>query len=73
MSGWEEHRMHVVRELERLAAAAEAQEEMMGAIRLDLSLLRTEVKFRSGVWGAITGLIPAIGVLIYLLLSGSLR
>lgn len=53
-----------MKELERLNACYEKVDSRLGAIERDI----VSLKIRSGVWGAIAGMVPAIGVLLYTLL-----
>jgi len=39
---------------------------------VDFKEVQTELKFKSGMWGAIAGLIPTIGLLILLSITGGL-
>lgn len=63
-STWTEWSQYVLKELERLNACYEKVDSRLGAIERDI----VSLKIRSGVWGAIAGMVPAIGVLLYTLL-----
>lgn len=64
-NGWNEWSKYVLKELERLNTCQERIEHDIGTIKTEIATL----KVRSGVWGGVAGLIPAIGVLIYWVLS----
>ena len=58
-NGWHEWSKHVLLELERLGKEQNETDDAMTSIKVEIAML----KVKSGVWGAIGGLIP---VLIYI-------
>lgn len=52
---WLEYQKLVLAELERHGTALEALSAQVGSIKTEIALL----KLKSGVWGAIAGMIPA--------------
>lgn len=75
-NGWDNYKLLVVDTLKRLEQAAQDHDrrdderfeklhETLEGIRSDISSL----KFRSGVWGALAGMIPALAVLLVLYLE----
>jgi hypothetical protein len=67
--GWKEWSNYVLKELERLNDNVETVKNEIGDIKISLATLQTSFKIKSGIWGAIAGLIPAVAVLIYTLLG----
>ena len=67
--GWKEWSNYVLKELERLNENVETVKKEIGDIKISLATLQTSFNIKSGVWGALAGLIPAIGVLIYTLVT----
>lgn len=58
--GWVEYQRLVLAELERHSATLETIGRDLGSVRTEVALL----KLKSGVWGALAGLIPAVVVLV---------
>jgi len=67
--GWKEWSNYVLKELERLNENLEKVNTVQGEIKVALAKLETSFNIKSGIWGALAGLIPAIGVLIYTLMK----
>ena len=66
-NGWEEWRNHVLIELEKNSSQHEKIFEAIKETRTEIATL----KVKSGVWGAVAGLIPVgIGLLIFLFRGG---
>ena len=66
-NGWEEWRNHVLIELEKNSSQHEKIFEAIKETNTEIATL----KVKSGVWGAIAGLIPVgIGLLIFLFRGG---
>lgn len=74
---WSEWKNHVLSEIQRLSKTCEStQQEILvsrmensarhGEVKADLASLKTEVMIRSGIWGAIAGIIPSTAAVIYL-------
>jgi len=66
---WRDWSKYVLKELERLNDNVETVKKEVGDIKVSLATLQTSFNIKSGVWGALAGLIPAIGVLIYTLVK----
>jgi len=64
-NGWTEWSKYVLKELERLNTCYDSLNEKMNKISNDIMML----KVKSGVWGAIAGLIPVVIALILWTLS----
>lgn len=64
-NGWTEWSKYVLKELERLNACYDSLNEKVGKISNDIMML----KVKSGVWGAIAGLIPVVIALVLWALS----
>ena len=62
--GWTRYEVHVLEELKRLSASTDRIEGEIVVIHEEVASLRV----KSGVWGAIAGLIPAAGILLYVAL-----
>ena len=60
-NGWPEWGKHVLKELERLNDCYDNQMKQMQVIQIDIAML----KVKSALLGAVAGLVPAIGALIY--------
>ena len=62
-NGWDEYKRLVMNELEDLGSKFDKMQE-------DITTMREEVaslKVKSGIWGAIAGLIPTVILLVYFL------
>ena len=75
-NGWSEWSKFVLKELERLNEQCdqlrkdhsnmnEKFNEKTQEIKTAIGMLGTEMRLKSGIWGALAGLIPAILMLIY--------
>lgn len=65
-NGWKEWSRHVLAELER-------HDRLLDRTREDVSEIRGDVKvlhFKSGVWGAVGGMIPVVIAVAFWLLKG---
>ena len=63
-NGWDEWRRHVLLELERLNECHKGLGFKVDNVRTDIAML----KVKSGIWGAIAGMIPTgVLVVVYLL------
>lgn len=58
-NGWKEWKNHVLSELQRL--------EPIQTDITDIKVAIGKLKVKSGIWGAIAGIIPSMGVIIYLI------
>lgn len=73
---WEEQGTHVISELKRLDKCIEAQYEKI-EIKLDnirnaqekLSIQVAMLNVKSGIWGFMAGLVPAVVALIYFIVK----
>ena len=61
-NGWDTWSKHVLTELERLHGDTEQIKRLVSEINGEIKLL----KYKSGIWGAIAGMIP---ILVYLFLD----
>ena len=79
-NGWSEWQNHVLAELRRLSGGIDIlikhNDDDHKEIRACISEHKEEtaaelaaIKVKSGIWGLIAGLIPAVGALIYFLLA----
>jgi hypothetical protein len=59
--GWNEWSRHVLKELERMNARQDRMDDRLGRIETEIATL----KVQAGLWGAVAGIIPAIGVAIF--------
>ena len=66
MNGWSTWGKHVLKELESNETDHKAIMDELNKIRVEIATL----KVKSGVWGAVAGLIPAALFLLFLLLRG---
>ena len=67
-NGWNEWSRHVLSELQRLNGWSAEMAERQTTILVQISELKTEMKFRAGIWGLIAGAIPTtIGLVIWLI------
>jgi hypothetical protein len=65
-NGWNEWSRHVLQELVRLNAEQQRLSDRMEKVLVEVSAL--EVK--AGIWGALGGLLPAIGAILLMFLKG---
>ena len=64
-NGWSEWQNHVLCELQRLSTSI----DNLSTIIHDNSKELAALKVKAGIWGAIAGMIPSIGVLLWFLLA----
>ena len=64
---WKEWSKHVLIGLERLDKSQRDTNKTLGEVKIEIATL----KVKSGVWGLIGGVIPAIGVILYALIKTS--
>jgi hypothetical protein len=64
-NGWSKAELYVMEKLDRLEKGQ--QELLMSVARLDknLAVLSTEVKLKGGIWGALAGLLAALGLKLW--------
>jgi hypothetical protein len=67
--GWNEWSRHVLRELERINQQGEKLHDEVADLRQDLAVVRTELRLKAGIWGAIGAAIPVIVMLAIQLLK----
>jgi len=65
-NGWNEWSKHVLLELERLDESIKTMDDHVKRMHVDLATL----KVKSGVWGALAGLIPAVAALLIIAIRG---
>ena len=63
-NGWREYQRLVLDKLESLEEHGRALDEKVTKLRVEVAAL----KVKSGLWGALAGLLPAIGILLYTVL-----
>lgn len=70
--GWDEWKNHVLASINEIKQEAKAHrittEHQNRDLARELSKIRVEIaslKIKAGAWGAMAGILPAIGVLIY--------
>lgn len=72
-NGWDEWRNHVLQEQKRQGRVLDQLMNDLQNFRLYISTevrqVKTEVKIKSGVWGAIAGLIPSSIVVAYVIIK----
>ena len=64
-NGWEKLGYHV---LEKLVANDDSHKEIMSELKI-IAVDIAQLKIKSGVWGAVAGLIPTAIVIMYFLLK----
>lgn len=62
-NGWHEWSRHVLRELERMDESIRILHQEMVSLKIEIAMLQV----KSGIWGALAGLLP---VILYLIFSG---
>ena len=70
---WQRDARLVMAELKRLNITCEALTEQVSNLKVEVATLTTVVQLKSGVWGALAGMIPALAMLIMYLFSRSGR
>jgi len=64
---WEKWSVFVLKELERLNDCYEESRKELTRIGNEITTLKTEMKIKGGIWGAIGAMVPiCVGLLIYL-------
>lgn len=66
-NGWPEYQRLVLSELARMSSAVESTTRELVRLQVRLAHLETELKFKSGLWGALAGAFVALPALIYAL------
>lgn len=65
--GWDEWRNKVLGDLDGIKLKIDRIDAMVDEVRIDIATTRTELRIKSGLWGALGGMIPIlIGLLIWL-------
>ena len=66
-NGWKEWSKYVLKELERLNECYKKLDDKVDSVRREIAVL----KVKSGIWGAVAGMIPvAVLVVLFLLNKG---
>ena len=68
-NGWKEYQRLVLTELQRLSKGMERLHEDNTKLNIELAKLKTSFNLKSGIWGGIAGLIPAVTYLVYILVK----
>lgn len=68
-TSWTEYRKLVLANIETLTNAVKELNTKIGEMQVTIAKLETSLSIRSGIWGAIAGLIPAAGLLIYFIVK----
>ena len=66
---WSRSQLMVTTELKRLNIATTELIQEVTALKIELATLTTVVQLKSGVWGALAGLLPALAMLIFYLVG----
>ena len=66
---WSRSQLMVTAELKRLNIATTDLTKEVSALKIELATLTTVVQMKSGVWGALAGLLPALAMLIFYLVG----
>ena len=64
-NGWKEWSKHVLAELKRLNTCYEQMNGTIQEMKVEIATL----KVKSGVWGAMAGLVPGLAAVIYVILK----
>ena len=64
-NGWDEWSKYVLKELERQDQFMKDLANKVNKIEIQIATL----KAKSGIWGALAGMIPAVGTILYWLLT----
>lgn len=59
-NGWNEWSRHVLAELTRLNKEQEVLYQQMKKIQQEVTILKTELRIKAGIWGVIGAAIPLI-------------
>ena len=69
-NGWNEHKRMVLEGMKDCKVQGERTYRELVALRIDFEKFAAGMKVKAGVWGALAGLVPAVGVLLVLVLRG---
>ena len=69
-NGWAKHKLYVTSKLESLDEKVDILNEKMNKVQVQLATLKVRSSMRSGMIGALTGSIPSITIIIWLLAKG---
>ena len=67
-NGWNEHKRLVLESLKDCKVQGERTYTELVALRIDFEKFATAMKIKSGIWGLLGGLLPAVGILLVLVL-----
>lgn len=69
-NGFNEHKIYITKELQSLHRKADKQGDMLTKLQVQIATLDVKLNMKSGVWGAIAGMIPASIAIIYFMTRG---
>jgi hypothetical protein len=64
---WNEYRRLVLAELTRLTERIDGLSAQISRLESDVAVLKSEIRLKSGVWGAIAGAIPAAVAIVWII------
>ena len=86
VEGWGEYRKLILKELERLSNGQQSMDRKIddmrsaemafrnaeiGRVTTEIALLKQELRFKAGLWGAVTGAVPSlIAAVVWFLTKG---
>lgn len=62
--GWDQWRNKVLADLKAINAKIDRIDGALDRVRIDLAVTRTELRIKSGLWGALGGLVPVLMALL---------
>jgi len=66
-NGWGEWSKHVLLTLETQNEDIKKLEQEFNKLNTNFKVFQTEMKIKAGVWGALSGMIPVVGMILWLL------
>jgi len=69
-NGWDEWQRHVLSELKRLNGCWEQQTEKTTQLLVGITELKAQFKIKSGIWGALGGMVPILVAFVIFLITG---
>lgn len=64
INGWNQWSKHVLAELVRLNECYEKLHDDFITVQIDIARLKTEMQIKSGIWGALAGVLASIAMYI---------
>lgn len=68
-NGWSKYQLFVIKKLDGLEDRMERLERENALLKTQIAVLNAQFKIKSGIWGALGGILPAGVVIAYMILG----